>query len=565
MDKKQKSNESEFFPIVKTRTAKVAVVDYDSGNDSSLRAEVAPFQSVLLRDFLHVVFKRKLTILLAIIVVALAVAIEIFNITPAYRASAKFLVHVDRRSIYDSVSDVIRPAGDRQINSEIEILKSRSLAEKTIEAVGVEIVYPEPITEDEGIWSSFTKKYENFIQNIKDGIKRLIKKIIPDKQTASKLSSGETNDAVVGVLPEFRNALQISSIEESNLIMVKFTHEDPQIAATVVNTLADIYLDHHLTVHKTPHFGIFIQRQTQVLGDKLQKSEDRLKSLKEQHNIFSLGEERSLLLNAEAGLRKEMNANYSKKIESEKKIQLLKKQLTSIPNTIQRGENVSQNQSLISTLETKLIELEIKESEINSKYSVRMRDPFLKKIEEEKKVIRRKLKEFEKKQVKSQQSGENPTHRRLKEELLHYQAELKALRAKYTVQKIQLSDYKHKLEKLNEVEVDFAQLQQQIDLNRQSYLLYMNKFEESRISEAMDAQKIASVVLVEPAHPPLYPTDTGNSLRKLLFGVFIGAFGGLGLALCREYLSDKLEKVDDVEECLQLPVLASIPELKTKS
>ena len=51
-------------------------------------------------------------------------------------------------------------------------------------------------------------------------------------------------------------------------------------------------------------------------------------------------------------------------------------------------------------------------------------------------------------------------------------------------------------------------------------------------------------------------------MLNLLFAVFLGAFGGLGLAFFFNYIDDSLEQVEDVEKYLQLPVLASIPELK---
>ena len=49
-----------------------------------------------------------------------------------------------------------------------------------------------------------------------------------------------------------------------------------------------------------------------------------------------------------------------------------------------------------------------------------------------------------------------------------------------------------------------------------------------------------------------------------MLAIFLGGFGGLGLAFFGEYLDDSLEKPEDVEKSLQLPVLASIPELEAK-
>lgn len=94
-----------------------------------------------------------------------------------------------------------------------------------------------------------------------------------------------------------------------------------------------------------------------------------------------------------------------------------------------------------------------------------------------------------------------------------------------------------------------------------NYRLYLTKLEESRISDAMDSEKITSVSLIEPAQLPFYPVSP-KPMLNLLLAIFIGVIGGLGLAFFFNYLDDSLEMVEDVEEYLQLPVLFSIPELK---
>jgi uncharacterized protein involved in exopolysaccharide biosynthesis len=152
------------------------------------------------------------------------------------------------------------------------------------------------------------------------------------------------------------------------------------------------------------------------------------------------------------------------------------------------------------------------------------------------------------------------TYQRLQEELFRNQAELEALSAKKQTQGAQLSDYNGNLEKLNRIEVELNQLKQQVDVDRQSFRLYLTKFEESRISDAMDTEKISNVIQIQAARPPLNPVSP-KVLLNIVLGIFLGAFGGLGLAFFMEYLDDSLEKPQDAENALELPVLASIPEL----
>jgi len=210
-------------------------------------------------------------------------------------------------------------------------------------------------------------------------------------------------------------------------------------------------------------------------------------------------------------------------------------------------------------LEGRLVELQLKEKELLIKYTPQSR--LVKNVKEEIQMVREKLVEQETKQYGRSSIGLNATYQRLKDALYTNQAEYKALAAKKEIQNAQLVEYQGKLEKLNQIEVEIKQLQQAADVNRQNFRIYLNKFEESRISDAMDNKKIANVSLIEPAFPPLKPVSP-KVLLNILIGIFLGGFGGLGLAFFTEYLDDSLEKPEDVEKVLQLPVLASIPELE---
>ena len=556
----KKLAEAETFSASMTRMDRLELLANDQDEFNTSKNRPAEFRTKSLRDFLYLVFKRKIQILSFIAAVVLTVAISTILTPPIYKGNAQILVKVGRENLYVRDRDIMRPASEQQINSEIQILKSRSLAEKTLMTLKPAIVYPQPNAQDQGILGGFIQKISDTLRNVKKMARGIVKELFAKKRNRQILSPS-INKELLAVLPKFQKDLEVKGIKNSNLINVSFKHEDPNISATVINTLAGIYLDHHLAVHKTSQTYNFFQEQTQLLKTKLQQSEDKFKLLKEQNNIISLKEERSLLLKGEAALLAELNRNLSQEIDTQNRIQLLQKQLSITPKRIRQGENITQNQDLISALETRLVELEIKENELKSKYTVLSNLPELKNVKNEIKVVRKKLEEYSIKQHRSKQSGENPTYRRLYEELLHYEAENKALKAKAVVQKTQLTEYQHKLERLNQVEIELDQIQQEIDVNRQNYRLYLKKFEESRISDAMDAVKFASVSLIEDARPPLKPINRKIKLN-LLLAIVLGTFGGLSLALGLEYLSNSLEGVEDVEECLQLPVLASIPDLK---
>lgn len=478
--------------------------------------ETLEFRQSSFRDFLHVIFKRKNQILLFFAVTVCTVVIGTFVSKPVYEAKAQILVKMGRENIYipptGTNSQIINFNRDNQINSEIELLKSRSLAENVIKSLGTETIY----------------------------------KNLDHKGTVLK----------------FQKSLSVEGIKKSDVIAVSFKHKDPKMAAKIVNTLANTYFVEHLLVHKNPQSYNFFEDQSQVLKTKLEQSEAALETFKKQNRVTALDEQQKLLLKHIADLNAELNRTLSQEAETRNRILQIRQQLDKTPETIPQGKEVDHNPFLISNLEARLVELQLKEKELLIKYTPQSR--LVKNVKEKIQMVQEKLAQNEKKQYGKSRVGLNTTYQRLQEELFRNQAEGKALAAKREIQDTQLTDYQGKLEQLNQIEVKLNQLEQSVDVNRQNYRLYLAKFEESRISDAMDNKKMANVSLMQSAFTPLNPVSP-KVLLNIVLAIFLGGFGGLGLAFFGEYLDDSFEKPEDVEKELQLPVLTSIPELEASA
>lgn len=491
-----------------------------------------------LRDFLQVLFKRKVQILLFFFATMLSVAGGTFMAKPTYEAVSQLLVKIGREDVYvpltgSSSLPVARVDREEQINSELEILKSQSLAEDVVKFFGPKNIYkPEPGWGlGLGLRKMFTDAHAE-ISPVQEAVKRL------------------------------QEDLSVEGIKKSNVISVSFKHEDPRTAADVTNKLIDFYLDRHLEVHKYPQSLEFFEEQSGILKNKLIQAEDALRSFKKRHDLSSLEEERSLLLRQEADWENSLNQTVSQITETEKRIKETNRQLSFVPKTIAQGEEVDHNPLLISTLQAQLVELQLKEKELLTKYTDQSR--LVRNVKEEIGLVREKLTAQEQKRYGKSTFGVNPTHQSLQEEVYRNEAELNALKAKKDILSQQSVAYRKKLDTLNLLEVELNQLQRAVDVHRQNYQLYLTKSEESRISNAMDQEKIANVSLIQTASPPPEPVSP-KVMLNLALGLFLGAFGGLGMAFFIEYMDDSLEKPEDVEEVLKLPVLASIPELKKKS
>jgi uncharacterized protein involved in exopolysaccharide biosynthesis len=483
-----------------------------------------------------VLFKRKTQILLFFAATFILVAAATFIAKPTYQASAQILVKPGRENIYmpasGSSSPVINFKHEELVNSEIEILKSRSLAMEVLEEMGPDTIY----------------------EGIADGSGGLRAAILP--------TGGNDKTPAEKALLKMQKKLDVEGIKKSNVIRVSFKHTDPETAAALVNRLTKLFLDRHLSVHKTPQSYAFFQQQSEFLRDKLGKAEARLQELKEKYDLTALDEQQTLLLNQVASMRTSLNETVSLAVEEENRIAEIEQLLKTVPITIPQGEVVEHNPYLVNTLEARLVELQIKEKELLVKYTDQNR--LVKNVQDEIRVVRQTLAANEKKKYGQTRTGLNPIHQQLQQELLSSKADYRALMAKRDTQRTQLIEYKGELDRINRVETEYNQLQQEVDVDRQNYELYLTKFEESRISDAMDSEKIAGVSMIEPAQVPLKPISPKKMLN-LVLGLFLGALGGLGLAFLLEFMDDSLGEIDDVEEQLQLPVLGVLPELEKKS
>jgi len=487
---------------------------------------------VSLKDFLHIIFKRKMQILLFFIATVGIVAVASFMSKPTYIATAKILVKLGRENLFIPTATDMRPILNKnileQINNEIEILKSKSLAAEVVASLGPTTIYPSLV--DKG------KKVSGILKTIKGGHEPLS---LIDK-AAFKL----------------QKFFKVNWINDSNVIYLSFKHKDPKIAALILDNLVHFYFDHHLNVHSASESIGFFQEQAQTLKKELGEAEIKLKAFKKFHNIISLTEERSLFLKQKSDLRSSINKSINQIAETKIRTRQLTQQLAMTRESIPQGKKIDRNPALINTLQAKLVELEIREKELLDKYTKNSR--LVKNVRAEIRIVKEKLANQEKKQHDTNSYGLNIIYQRLKDELLKNEAELKALEGKKESQGYQLKDYRERLEKFNQVELKLNQLNQEVYATKQNYDLYLKKFEESRISSAMDKEMISNVKLIEPVKIPLEPFGQ-KVFFNLSLSVLLGTFGGFGLAFFREYFDDNIETIEDVEDFLQLPVLASIP------
>ena len=176
--------------------------------------------------------------------------------------------------------------------------------------------------------------------------------------------------------------------------------------------------------------------------------------------------------------------------------------------------------------------------------------------------------------IKSASPVQNDTRvTSLQQEIVESELELISLKSRYTDEHPEVITLKRRLEKskldlsdtliqlaaqqkeLSSKEIKLVQLKRNVTVAEDIYLMFKEKYEETRVLEAEKAQ---DVTVIEPGALPTKPIKPDMN-TNILIGLFSGLLIGLIMAFVTESLDTSIGRIDDIEELLKVPVLGIIP------
>ena len=196
-------------------------------DEQHLQLRISPWaRSITLRDVLTPVFRHKRLVLLSFVGIVLGALLTALILPKQYESQLKIfvrpgrvdpLVTSDRNSPLQSRPEI----SDEELNSEVELLKSRDLLEKVVLACGLHL----PSEKSVGTSGQANSPQEREM---------------------------EVKKRVSGAVGMLQKRLQIETVKKTSLIKVTFEVADPNRAAQVLTELANAYLEKHVAVHRPP-------------------------------------------------------------------------------------------------------------------------------------------------------------------------------------------------------------------------------------------------------------------------------------------------------------------------
>ena len=494
-----------------------------------------------LRDVLSVLFRQKNKIIFFFVSVVAAVTIVTMLSPDLFEAETKLLIRVGRENMAVDPSIVgptmsVYQSREDEVNSELSILKSRFVIEKVVDTIG-----PEPFLEGEK-----QGREKSGLQNLGDGLTSVLRPFrnMPDKTSLLR------EKAITTVMDNLNVEIQ----KKSNIIRLSFLARSPQMAERVLDTLIEFYLEHHIKVHASQTSSGFFMEESENLRRLLSEKEEKLKAFYIKNGIVSIDKQKEIVLDQISRLQNEVDMTATQISASRAKINALENDLKGRPETVVINRVSGKENPAASAIKERLIDLRLKEVDLSARYP----DDYRLLID-----VRTQIKLAEQALAKEDTdnteitTGIDAGYQEIKMALTMENTILQEQIARKKSLTNELDARKRKLSELADQEVTTKNLQRDIDIIQNKYLKYSDNLQRAQISEAMDINKVSNVSIVQPATAFSEPVRPRRRLN-LLLGIFLGLFGGVGLAFLWDYFDDSIKTRDDIEKRLGLPVLATV-------
>jgi polysaccharide biosynthesis transport protein len=477
-----------------------------------------------IRDLLNVVFRHKKKVIFFFVSVITIVSVTTLLMSKTYRSNAQILIKLGRENatldptVAAGTAMNINESRENEINSEMEIIKCRELAEKVIIEVG--------------LFKILDIKENKLPSNTADSLKLF-------EQAVLTIQKNLTTELV----------------KKTNVISITFDHQDPVVAQTVIKNLIIFYNEKHMLLYRPESALTFFKDQTKNLDNQLSGQMDSLRILKNSSGITSIETHRDQLTTRLNTLQLSHEQTQAELAASQAKISNLQMQLENLPKIIEAQKITGSSSSSSDALRAKLNELRMKKGESQTKYADNSR--IITDLQEQ---IDETAVLLDKEDYNNNRS--NAT-REIQMNLLAEQSNFAALSAKAQSMSQALSTTRAELITFNNSSLSIAKLQRESDINEGVLKKYTENLEQSRMDSDLKTGKLSNIAIVQQATLPVKPIKP-RKIFSLILGLFFGIFGGLCIAFVSEFLDHTIKNSDDIQRHLKLNTLVTMPFVKSK-
>lgn len=226
-----------------------------------------------LHTFLHIVVHYRWSILLLFIIGCIAGVFKAVSEQPIYRASLSLVVEPSSRRYMTSQQSLLDPYGWRFYETQYELIKSRSVAEKVVDSLSLVDKDVDKVLVPPG----FSSKLRSMLSSLP--LLGFLKPEVTVTENVTKVVTEEDRERKRKWLTSVvQSGVIVKGTEKSQLVIVSYISKDPYFAAEVANALVDSYIQLGLEsqLDRTQQTSIWLSKRLESLKQNLLAAQKNL-------------------------------------------------------------------------------------------------------------------------------------------------------------------------------------------------------------------------------------------------------------------------------------------------
>jgi succinoglycan biosynthesis transport protein ExoP len=465
-----------------------------------------------LDEYLHVLRKRKWEILGCVVTIFALVAIASLRTSKVYEASGKIAVNKPDNSLnlQNSATFSLDYYDPSELETQVKILQSDDLALEVIHELNLD------------------RRPEFGGQASPSPSIDLEPDPLQDPGKASALLGGFTGN------------LKVAVSLNSRIIEIHYRSADPELAANVVHTLMQTYIDddRKKRYNSTMDASKWLEGQLVDMQMNVESSQEKLVKYQKEHEILGIDEKQNLTTEKLEELNKALTAAQSERMDKESFYKLVQ---SGNPDTVATSATsldsaAAQSESgFLDSLLAKQADMKLQIADLNTQFG-----PAYPKLAQ----LNNQLKEIDT-QIQAQ----------MKKIVNKVRGQYMTALGRENLLREALDKQKQEANQLNESAIEYNMLKRDADTYRALYEGILEKLKEAGVSAGLRSNNFQ---IVDDARPPSYPIEP-NIPRNLGFAFVLGLASGVGLAFLREGMDNSIRTTEQAHLISGLPSLGMIP------
>lgn len=354
---------------------------------------------------------------------------------------------------------------------------------------------------------------------------------------------------------------------KNNVFQLSFESLDPAKAQQVTSRLAALFIEQNLHVREQQAHGTksFIDIELERLRKELEKQEAVVAQYKAA-NRSELPEQLETNLRSLEQFRRELDSSTQRLSALQERKGILQKQAAesdTMKLDVQGAPFIISGNGV-----TQSVQMDIKKKELDAllqRYS--SKHPDVVRLKKEMQALNGEYGDT----IPSEHSNPtkvshlNPVKEVLRVQIIDIDSEIQALRSQSERTRSQIGVLQSRVDNTSTRSIELFKISRGYDITLRKYHDLLGKSLESELSENMEKrQKGEQFQIVDAANYPLKPIRP-NRLLVVLAGFLVGVASGVGLALLWDNLDTSFKRSDEILASVNVPLLATIPTLITRS